>query len=173
LLFSLLISGYLGISVKDKFNVMINERSFYINIFIISSILMYILNINLIHLDNTIINISLTLDNEVFNFTGKAINELANLPPFVNIGNGLAFTLCANIARGLVVKTKIGLIPKMVFIIASGTGGGIAMNLVRSVNNLGAIENNINLIKIAVNEPRILVNENLSTLNDSSNNFNH
>ena len=34
LLFSLLISGYLGKSVKERFSVMINERSFYINIFI-------------------------------------------------------------------------------------------------------------------------------------------
>lgn len=144
MVFSFFLSGYLGLGVKEKFSAMLNSYNFLINIFIISYLLTLFLGINTVHLDSTVVNIN--IDNEVFKFTGEGLKYIANLPAFVNIGNGVAFTVCANIARSLVVKHKIGLLPKMGFIIASGAGGGIAMNITRMVNNYGLPETNVNIL---------------------------
>jgi hypothetical protein len=82
------------------------------------------------------------------------------------------FTACANIAKGLVVNSKIGLAPKMGFILASGTCAGIAMNLVRSVHSFNGkvnVVNDINLVKINISDASVFVNDNLKNLN--SNNY--
>ena len=90
----------------------------------------------------------------------EGIKYVSTLPGFVNIGNGLAFTVCANIARILVIKHKIGLLPKMGFVIASGAGGGIVMNMTRLINNFGLPETNVNLI--LVNQGPNIVNASLN-----------
>jgi hypothetical protein len=146
LVFYFFLSGNLGLDIKEKFSNMLNGRNFLINIFIISYLLMLFLGMNTIHLDNTVININ--RDNEFFKFTGEGLKYITNLPGFVNIGKGVAFTVCANIARSLVIKNKMGLLPKMGFVIASGAGGGILMNMIRVINNYGLPETNLNLIYV-------------------------
>lgn len=70
------------------------------------------------------------------------------MPAFVNLGNGFTFTVCANIARSLVIKQKTDLLPKRGFILAYNTGGGIAMNITRLVNNLGLPQTNVIILVI-------------------------
>lgn len=169
LVFYFFLSGYLGLGVKEKFSVMLNRRNFIINIFIISYILTLFLGLNTIHLDSTVININ--IDNELFKFTGEGLKYIANFPAFVNIGNGVAFTVCANIARSLVIKHNMGLLPKMGFVIASGAGGGIIMNIIRVVNNYGLPETNVNLI--LVNQVPNVVQASLTSDTSSMTNLNN
>src|ERR1700743_1013709 len=169
LVFSFFLSGYLGLGVKEKFSDMLNGRNFLINIFIISYLLTLFLGMNTIHLDSTVININ--IDNEVFKFTGEGLKYIATFPAFVNIGNGVAFTVCANIARSLVIKQNMGLLPKMGFVIASGAGGGIVMNMIRLVNNYGLPETKVELI--LVNQVPNVVEASLTPGVSSMNNLNN
>src|SRR5688572_3965049 len=102
-LFKIIKLGYLGDIIRVEFNSLLETKLNLLNlfIFIISLMLMFYLNKNIIYLDEKVV-LTTKIDNSTFIIYGEAINTIFN-----NLGSAGVFSAGARIAASLVSKSKI------------------------------------------------------------------
>ena len=159
-LFKIIKLGYLGDIIRVKFNSLLETNLNLLNlfIFIISLMLMFYLNKNIIYLDENVV-LTTKIDNSTFIISGEAINTIFN-----NLGSAGVFSAGARIAASLVSKSKIGLLPKVGIIGSTGAGFTATYRIVTNATSATQINNNQFSLETGPIEITI---ENLKTVKDS------
>jgi len=131
--------GIVGKSFKNQFSNLFsnNKFLFFLVPYFVSLLIFYILNYNIIYLDNKDVIVTAIIDKAEVELTGQFFNQVLE-----NVGTAAVFAAGARIAAVLVAKQPIGIFPKLGII--GGTGSGFSISY-KMINNSIPSTNSANM----------------------------